>query len=68
MEVPWRELSKAALRGVIEAFVLQEGTDYGGEYTLDQKVEAVQQQLKRGEAAIVFDPETETTNIVSKRS
>ncbi len=66
MEVPWRELSKAALRGVVEAFVLQEGTDYGGEYTLDQKVDAVVGQLRRGEAVIVFDPENETTHILPR--
>lgn len=67
MEVPYRELSREALRGVIEAFVLQEGTDYGADYTLEQKVAAVMKQLERGEAAIVFDPDTETTNIVSRR-
>ena len=27
--IPHRELSAAALRGVLESFVLREGTDYG---------------------------------------
>ena len=67
MEVPWRALSKSALRGVVEAFVLQEGTDYGGDYTLDEKVAQVLLQLERGEATIVFDPDTETTGIVTRR-
>ena len=61
------QLSPAALRGVIENFVLREGTDYGeGEFSLDDKVRAVRRQLDRGEAAIVFDPETETVNLLIK--
>jgi uncharacterized protein YheU (UPF0270 family) len=53
------------LRGVVESFVLREGTDYGErEFSLDQKVEHVLRQLRRGEARIMFDPATETVGIV----
>jgi uncharacterized protein len=53
------------LRAVIESFVLREGTDYGErEFSLDQKVARVIRQLERGEAQIVFDPETESVAIV----
>ena len=63
--VPYTELSEEALRGVIESFVLREGTDYGEqEFSLDQKVAHVLGQLRRGEAQIVFDPATETIDIV----
>lgn len=63
--VPHRELSPDALRGVIESFVLREGTDYGErEYSLDEKVVHVLAQLERGEARIEFDANTETVNIV----
>jgi uncharacterized protein len=63
--VPYTELSEEALRGVVESFVLREGTDYGEqEFSLDQKVQHVLRQLKRGEAQIVFDPATETIDIV----
>ena len=63
--VPYTELSEDALRGVVESFVLREGTDYGErEFSLDQKVEHVLRQLRRGEARIVFDPATETVGIV----
>ena len=31
VEVPWTELSEDALNGVLESFVLREGTDYGRE-------------------------------------
>lgn len=63
--VPHGELSAEALRGVIEAFVLREGTDYGErEYSLDEKVVHVLKQLEHGQARIEFDPNTETVDIV----
>jgi len=62
--IPHTELSPDALRGVIESFVLREGTDYGmHEFTLEEKVAHVMRQLQRREAQIVFDPETETVDI-----
>ena len=65
LKVPYRELSEEALRGVVESFVLREGTDYGQrDYSLEEKIAAVVRQLDRGEAMIVFDPETETASIV----
>ena len=67
--VPARELSPEALRRVIESFVLREGTEYGArDVTLEDKVDDVLRQLDRGEAAIVFDPETESIDIVATRS
>ena len=65
--VPYTELSEDALRGVLESFVLREGTEYGErDVSLDQKVAQVTGQLRRGEAQIVFDPETETIDVVVK--
>jgi uncharacterized protein len=62
--IPPGELSAQALRGVIEAFVLREGTDYGErEYSLDQKVAQVRAQLARGEARILFDPQSNTVTL-----
>ena len=56
MEIPHRKLSKEALRGIVESFVLREGTDYGErDFPLDAKIDAVMRQLDRGEAVIVFD-------------
>jgi hypothetical protein len=55
--VPHAELSAEALRGVAEAFVLREGTDYGErDVSHEQKVAQVIRQLERGEARIMFDP------------
>jgi uncharacterized protein len=63
--VPYTELSEGALRGVLESFVLREGTEYGErDVSLDQKVAQVTRQLQRGEARIVFDPESETIDIM----
>jgi uncharacterized protein len=64
VEVPWTELAPATLRALVESFVLREGTDYGVHETpLASKVEQVMQQLRRGEAQIVFDPDTESVDI-----
>ena len=63
--IPYQELSGDALRGVIESFVLREGTDYGErDFTLAQKSAHVLRQLERGEVRILFDPNTEAVQIV----
>lgn len=67
VEVPPDALSADALRGVVEAFVLREGTDYGPrEWTLDEKVDQVLAQIRRGEARIVFDPATESVTLLTR--
>jgi uncharacterized protein len=67
--IPHRELSAEALRGVLESFVLREGTDYGArEISLEQKVAQVLQQLERGEAQIVFNTVLESIDIVVSRA
>jgi uncharacterized protein YheU (UPF0270 family) len=59
-------LSPEVLRAVVESFVLREGTDYGErEFSLEEKVAQVLRQLERDEARIVFDPETQSVNIVA---
>jgi len=67
VEVPIRDLSDAALRGVVESFVNREGTDYGAvERTLDEKVAQVMRALETGRARLVFDPETESIQILAE--
>jgi uncharacterized protein YheU (UPF0270 family) len=66
--VPHTELSPDALRGVVESFVLREGTEYGErEFTLEEKLSHVMRQLERGEAKIMFDPQTQSVSIVVTR-
>ena len=65
--VPYTELAPELLHAVIESYVLREGTDYGEkEFSLEDKVAHVAKQLKRGDANIVFDPETETVSIIRR--
>ncbi len=65
--IPHEALSDEALRGVVEAFVLREGTDYGEEvFSLAQKVNQVMAQIKRGEAELRFEPESATVDIVGR--
>lgn len=64
VKIPLASLSAEALAGVVEAYVLQEGTDYGHrEYSLEEKRAAVERQLRAGEAEIWFDAETQTVDI-----
>ncbi len=66
IEIPCSELSVEALRGVVESFVLREGTDYGvRQHSFEEKVEQVLQQLRRGQAQILFDPESQSVTIVA---
>ena len=66
VEVPYGELSADLLHAVIESFVLREGTDYGErEYSFEDKVADVMRQLKKGEAKILFDPESESVTIAA---
>ena len=59
--IPHHELSEDALAGVIESFVLREGTEYGErDYSLAEKVLHVRGQLDAGEAFVVFDPDSES--------
>ena len=65
VEIPYEQLSPEALRGLIEEFVTRDGTDYGAaERSLESKIAQVRGLLARGEARVVFDPETGTANIV----
>jgi uncharacterized protein YheU (UPF0270 family) len=66
VEVPHTELSADLLHAVIESFVLREGTDYGEkELSLQDKVARVIAQLEKGEAKIVFDPQSTSVTIVA---
>ena len=64
MIIPHRRLSPAALRGVVEAFITREGTDYGlHEVPLATKVAQVRHQLDAGTAVLVYDADTDSCTI-----
>jgi uncharacterized protein len=62
--IPVNKLSARVLRGVIEEFISREGADYGEkEVSSEVKFHEVEDKLKKGLAVLIFDDETETTNI-----
>jgi uncharacterized protein len=68
VEIPYKELDPETLRKLIEEFVMREGTDYGKvEMDLDQKIDMVIRQLKNGDAALMWDTDLQSSNIVLKK-
>lgn len=66
MEIPRAALSSEALHGIIENFILREGTDYGREeVAFETKFNQIQRQLDKGDIKIIFDPNTETVGMVT---
>ncbi|MBT1065834.1 YheU family protein [Bowmanella sp. Y26] len=65
MIIPIDQLEAQTLHNIIEAFVLREGTDYGSEeISLAEKIQQVHQQLKSGDALLVYSELHESVNIV----
>jgi hypothetical protein len=65
VKIPYDQLSPEALHGVIEEFVTRDGTDYGErEVPVEIKIGQVLEQIKSGEAVIVFDQKSETCTIL----
>jgi len=62
--IPVNKLSAKALKGVVEEFISRAGTDYGKiEASMGTNFKQVKYKLENGSAVLVFDDETETTNI-----
>ena len=64
MIIPIDELEPDTLRNIVESFVLREGTDYGDyQGNLNDKVNDVLEQLKRGDAMLMYSEEHESVDI-----
>ena len=62
--IPVNRLSPEALQGVIQEFISRDGTDYGEtEVSPETKFRQVKHKLDTGSAVLIFDDESETTNI-----
>lgn len=62
--IPVNKLSSEALQGVIEEYISRDGTDYGDiEVSMATKFRQAKDKLENGLAVLVFDDESETTNI-----
>lgn len=60
-------ISQQALDGIIENFILREGTDYGIiEVSFDKKAEQIRKQIDRKEIKIIFDRSTETVSLIAR--
>ena len=68
IEVPFEELEPETLLAVIEAFILQEGTNYGvPEFSLEAKVAQVRRQLEHKQVHLVFNAESESCHLITER-
>lgn len=67
MKIPVDALDPDTLYAIAESFVLREGTDYGEiEASLKEKTAQVIQQLRDGEAILLYSELHETVDVVSK--
>ncbi|MEE9910108.1 MAG: YheU family protein [Deltaproteobacteria bacterium] len=65
--IPADKLSNEALKGVIGEFISRGGTDYGAiEASPETNFRQVKQKLASGLAVLIYEDETETTNIFMK--
>lgn len=64
--IPPEKLTPDALNGLIEEFILREGTDYGTkEYSLEEKKSQVSKQLQSKKIVILFDAALESTTLIT---
>lgn len=67
IEIPIDAISKEALEGIIDSFILREGTDYGlVEAQHQTKYQQIQRQILKGDVKIVFDHITESVTLMTK--
>lgn len=65
VEIPLERLDPAILQALLADFVSREWSELSdGDFTLEEKIEQVLQQLKAGQARILFDLTSGSWNIV----
>lgn len=66
LEIPFEQIDPDTLRRMVQEFVTRDGADWGDiGCTLEEKVDQVLLQLKRGKVKIVFDQVSQTANLVT---
>ena len=69
IEVPYENINPDTLRNLVEEFVTREWSDLcDSDYTLEEKIEQVLQQLKEKKVKVVFDFTSNSANIVVCRA
>jgi len=61
MLIPHKQLSPAALRGIVEEFVSRDGTDHS---SIERRIETVLRQLDAGRVELHFDAESKTCTVL----
>lgn len=65
--IPYDSLAPNTLETILDDVVSRDGTDYGDyELSVAQKRQQALQSLKKGEAVLLFDTESETIKMVRK--
>ena len=67
MLIPAELLQADTLTALIEDFVTRDGTDNGDETPLETRVQRVRRALDKGEAVIIFDPDSQQCQLAMKR-
>ncbi len=67
MLIPYDLLEADTLTRLIEDFVTRDGTDNGDETPLQTRIERVRQALRKGQAVIVFDADSQQCQLALKR-
>jgi uncharacterized protein YheU (UPF0270 family) len=65
--IPFHLLEADTLTRLIEDFVTRDGTDNGDETPLHTRIERVRHALGKGQAVIVFDPESQQCQLALRR-
>ena len=65
--VPAERLGSDVLLALLEEFASRDGTDYGNyELTLQGKVDALHNQLQRGELQLLYDTDSEQWDLLPR--
>lgn len=66
MEIPYKNLDKQTLNGLIKDIVTRDGTDYGfEEVSVERKIASVMTSLDKGSAYLYWDMDSETVSLHS---
>ena len=68
MLIPAHLLQADTLTALIEDFVTRDGTDNGDDTPLATRVARARQALQRGEALIVFDPDSQQCQLLPRHA
>ncbi len=64
MLIPHQMLEADTLTHLLEDFVTRDGTDNGDDTPLDIRVERARHALKKGQAVIAFDPDSQQCQLM----